>query len=381
MPSRRTTSLLLVPAVLAVLAGFGWSALRPAPDAAVRFETDARPAPSPSPRETALPAYALRPAVAADEEEATDEASDEAAGDATEDADDEAAGEAVTDEVSEAAPTPSPTPTEDEPDYDVPGVQQRLADLGYYGGAVDGDEGPGTVSAVMAFQKVNGLAVDGVVGPATLAAIEDPVTPSLRGGESTRIEVDLDRQVLYVVRGGELARILPISSGNGESYETRDGGTARSLTPVGSYRIERRIRGEREADLGTLYDPLYFFKGWAVHGSNSVPAYPASHGCVRVTRADALYLFEAMADGTQVLLYGGTHTFGQGAEEAAGTDTPAGDTAADTAPAPAPDPTPAPAPAPAPAPDASPAAEASPSPAAAPAPDASPSPEASPGEA
>ena len=36
---------------------------------------------------------------------------------------------------------------------------------------------------------------------------------------------------------------------------------------------------------------MYFFKGWAIHGSPSVPAYPASHGCVRISNADADWLF------------------------------------------------------------------------------------------
>jgi hypothetical protein len=36
----------------------------------------------------------------------------------------------------------------------------------------------------------------------------------------------------------------------------------------------------READLGTLYDPQYFYRGWAIHGSNSVPAVrPATAAC------------------------------------------------------------------------------------------------------
>ncbi|HUH07664.1 MAG TPA: L,D-transpeptidase family protein, partial [Egibacteraceae bacterium] len=87
----------------------------------------------------------------------------------------------------------------------------------------------------------------------------------------------------------------------------------------------RHIRGVREADLGTLYDPMYFYRGWAIHGSNSVPAYPASHGCVRVTRGDALWLFDRAPLGTTVVIYGGTHVFTAGST-APGTDNPAGDT-------------------------------------------------------
>jgi len=50
-------------------------------------------------------------------------------------------------------------------------VQQRLKKLGYYSGTVDGDYGNGTVKAVKAFQKRNGLTVNGKVNSKTLAKL------------------------------------------------------------------------------------------------------------------------------------------------------------------------------------------------------------------
>ena len=71
-------------------------------------------------------------------------------------------------------PTPSPTPSMlskgDKGDA-VRALQQRLKDLGYYNGNVDGDFGGGTQEAVRLFQSQNGLDVDGVSGGATLAAV------------------------------------------------------------------------------------------------------------------------------------------------------------------------------------------------------------------
>jgi hypothetical protein len=235
---------------------------------------------------------------------------------------------------------PGSTPEVADPDEHEPGPRddlaalwRRLADLGYYVGPIDGGRGQSTRAmrgAVMAFQKVNGLRADGRIGPATLAALESPSRPSLRGGPAKRVEVDLDKQVLYYVEGDRIVRIMPVSSGNGSSYEREDGGVARSLTPVGTFRIQHTIRGVREADLGTLYDPMYFYQGWAIHGSNSVPAYPASHGCIRVSRADALWLQSRMPVGTTVMVYGGSHTFTPGSS-APGTTTPAGDDPTDAA--------------------------------------------------
>ena len=210
----------------------------------------------------------------------------------------------VAEQPTEGVPTVEAAPVADP--VDLVTVQRRLKELGYLLGPADGVKGQQTRASVMAFQQVNGLSVDGVVGPVTLAALDAPVAPELRGGPATRIEVDLTRQLAHVVREGTRVVTLHVSSGNGEAYR---GGTAHARTPVGDFRIERRIHGERHAELGVLYDPLYFHRGFAIHGSNSVPNHPASHGCIRVTRADASWLISNVTDGTPVQIYGGVHVF------------------------------------------------------------------------
>jgi hypothetical protein len=259
----------------------------------------------------------------------------------------------------------------DEFSYDVVAVQAKLRDLRYYFGAIDGEAGYGFSAAVMAFQKVQGIGADGAVGPQTLAALDKPKQPSLQGGAANRIEVDLTKQVLYYVEGDALVRIMPVSSGSGSTYTTSSGGTARSLTPVGTYAVQRKIPGARVADLGTLFDPMYFYQGWAIHGSNSVPAYPASHGCIRVTRADALWLYPRVPVGFQVQIYGGTHVFSAGSS-APGTSTPAGDTDADEEPTTKPKPSAKPSPEPSEDPT-EPSPEPSPEPSRSPKPDPEPS--------
>ncbi len=54
---------------------------------------------------------------------------------------------------------------------EVKEVQRRLKLWGYYSGSVDGVFGAGTRSAVIAFQKKNGLTADGVVGKSTYKAL------------------------------------------------------------------------------------------------------------------------------------------------------------------------------------------------------------------
>lgn len=232
----------------------------------------------------------------------------------TNDSEDEAEDAADTAELGQDEPAETraasdgPEPSED-PALELVEVQERLRDHRFLIGSADGQAGQQTTAAVMAYQRVNGLAVDGVIGPATTAALlSGSAEPTLAGGADNRIEVDLDAQLLHVVEDGRRTVTLQVSSGNGETY-TNANGSARARTPVGSFSIERRIPGLREAALGTLYDPLYFYRGFAVHGSPSVPAYPASHGCVRITRADATWLIERAPDGMPVDLYGGTHVF------------------------------------------------------------------------
>jgi hypothetical protein len=215
----------------------------------------------------------------------------------------EPAPEPAPEPAADPAPEPTPAPV------DLVAVQLRLKDLGYLLGAADGVKGQQTVAAVMAFQRVNVLAVDGVVGPRTLGALEAPVAPTLRGGPATRVEIDLTRQLAHVVRDGTRVVTLHVSSGNGQPYPSASGGTAYANTPVGEFRVERTIVGIRESRLGTLYDPLYFHGGYAIHGSGSVPPSPASHGCVRVTMADARWLIANVPVGTPVHLHGGTHVF------------------------------------------------------------------------
>jgi peptidoglycan hydrolase-like protein with peptidoglycan-binding domain len=185
----------------------------------------------------------------------------------------------------------------------VSALQQRLGELGYWLGEPDGNYGQLTRQAVMAFQKVEGLGRDGVAGPVTRERLAVAGRPTPRGGNG--LEIDLTRQVLFVVQGGQVQWAINTSTGNGEAYQSSTGGTAIAATPPGQYQIYRGIDGIREAPLGTLYRPKYFNGGIAIHGSGSIPAQPASHGCARVTNSamDMLWSSGAAENGTPVWVY------------------------------------------------------------------------------
>ena len=65
---------------------------------------------------------------------------------------------------------------------DVKDLQQKLKDLGFGPNGVDGNFGPGTRAAVVAFQQSKGLQADGIAGPATLAALQAATAGTPTGG-------------------------------------------------------------------------------------------------------------------------------------------------------------------------------------------------------
>jgi peptidoglycan/xylan/chitin deacetylase (PgdA/CDA1 family) len=170
---------------------------------------------------------------------------------------------------------------------EVKWLQKRLRYLTYPSGSINGSFGYATLEATYAFEKVHGMSRDGVVPPSQMTAIamgRRPKAPKpLSGNPKDYIDVDISRQVLFEVRNGHVTHTLPVSTGNGETY-TVDGDQRTARTPRGSFAIQRKIQGERHGSLGTLYWPNYFYGGYAIHGSDSVPTYPASHGCVRIPR-------------------------------------------------------------------------------------------------
>lgn len=116
--------------------------------------------------------------------------------------------------------------------------------------------------------------------------------------------------------GGELLWWGPLSSGSGHCR----GIDGTCTTPPGSFRVIRKqdiecistafpVRSEGESGGAEMPYCMHFFRGFALHGSDTVPGYRASHGCVRLFIEDARWLNEEFIDlpgegtkGTRVII-------------------------------------------------------------------------------
>jgi peptidoglycan hydrolase-like protein with peptidoglycan-binding domain len=220
---------------------------------------------------------------------------------------------------------------------DVRMLQTRLAELKFAPGPIDGLYGRSTVQAVWAFEKlvmkVPRSDATGVVTPAMWDVMRNDVRiPPRRQADTPRhAEVYLPEQVIVTFLGGQPTLVSHISSGDGKTWceeviidpgeEGNDspeqiaagqplkvGICGESVTPPGIFTFNRRSSGTRETKLGTLYNPVYFNMGIAVHGANSVPLKPASHGCIRIPMSvaqifpalvqfrDRIYIFDGIKE-------------------------------------------------------------------------------------
>ena len=168
----------------------------------------------------------------------------------------------------------------------VRALEQRLRDQRYALKAVDGSYDLDTVEAVYAFQSVHGLPQTGRVDAALWRLIARSGVPAARY-PGTHIEVSKGRQYLLDVRNGLVIRVVHVSTG------------ATGNTPLGTWRVYRTVPGFD----WVLYYPLYFLRGFAIHGYPSVPPYPASHGCVRIPMWLATTIFSGHGLGTTVTIY------------------------------------------------------------------------------
>jgi len=165
-------------------------------------------------------------------------------------------------------------------------LDRSLHELHYALGRVDGYYGQDDYDAVIAFQKLHGLARTGRVDARFWRELQGASIPQARY-PGDHVEVSKGRQVLFVVRDGKVALIVPVSTG------------ATGNTPLGTWHVYRKVGGFD----WVLYYPSYFLRGFAVHGYPDVPPYPASHGCARIPMWIAQTVYAQIGYGSTVYVY------------------------------------------------------------------------------
>ncbi|MDA0166246.1 L,D-transpeptidase family protein [Solirubrobacter ginsenosidimutans] len=166
-------------------------------------------------------------------------------------------------------------------------LQERLAALHYVtsrSGVYDGATG----RAIMAWRKVAGYS-------RTYIATPDVFSGMLKGrgvfkvrhpGDGRHVEARLNQQVLALINGSKVERIYHTSSGKPSTP-----------TVQGKFRVYMKTPGTNAKG---MVDSNYFIRGYAIHGYADVPAYNASHGCLRVPVPNARSIYDWLRIGDVV---------------------------------------------------------------------------------
>jgi hypothetical protein len=165
-----------------------------------------------------------------------------------------------------------------------------LADEGYYTSQSNSYSGP-TDRAVLAFRKVNGMERTFNASPGIFKALAagHGGFKLKYPGAGKHVEVDISRQVMVLADHGKAQHVFHVSTGAPATPTIR-----------GHYRFYRREPGYNSHG---MYYSVYFQGGYATHGYDPVPSYPASHGCVRNPIPNSVFIYNWVKLGMSIYLY------------------------------------------------------------------------------
>lgn len=174
-------------------------------------------------------------------------------------------------------------------------AQTLLADNGW----LDRSEASGTIDyataqALTAFEAWHGLTRDGTLTTESLAQVLHAVRPLPRVTDPSRhVEIYRSLGVVLLVEDGNVVRAVHTSTG----APGRD-------TPSGQFAVYRKEQLSWSIQF-KVWMPWasYFTGGIALHAYPDVPAYPASHGCVRLPAPEAQKVYDFAVQGTPVYVY------------------------------------------------------------------------------
>jgi L,D-transpeptidase catalytic domain/Putative peptidoglycan binding domain len=173
----------------------------------------------------------------------------------------------------------------------VPLLQRGLSKLDY---AITrtGTFDAATARAVMAFRKVNELGRSYEANQRVIEKVlagKGAFKPRFPGA-GRHVEADISRQVLALIDDG--GKVVA-------TYHTSTGAPA-TPTIIGSFRVYLKTPGTNAKG---MVDSNYFIRGYAIHGYFDVPAFNASHGCLRIPIADAARVYGWLRIGDRVITY------------------------------------------------------------------------------
>ena len=179
---------------------------------------------------------------------------------------------------------------------DVMHVQERLTELGYYQGPIDGVYDEEIYEGVRNYQAEFGLNPDGIVGPDTWNSIG--LSPTIRyplPPEGYSIEIDLDQKTLQLKQFTEIIETYPVAVGKPSTP-----------TPTGDWQIIQKTRNPG-GPFGTRWMRLNVpWGGYGIHGTDAPESIgtAASHGCIRMQNEDVNALYDIVPLGTPVKIIG-----------------------------------------------------------------------------
>ncbi len=169
-------------------------------------------------------------------------------------------------------------------------IQQRLAALHLY------------IPQTGVYDQGTGLAVDAyhrLLGWGTYQTLDGRTVSGLLDGfgafkvrypsDGRHVEGDIGEQLLALIDGSRVESIYPISSGKPSTP-----------TILGRFSVYEKVPGYLPDG---MYYSNFFYSGYAIHGYDPAPDYPASHGCTRLPIVDAISVYNWVDVGTRVDTY------------------------------------------------------------------------------
>jgi len=169
-------------------------------------------------------------------------------------------------------------------------VQQQLAALHFY------------IPQTGIYDQGTGLALDAyhrLLGWGTYQTLDAPTIGRLLDGygafqvryprDGKHAEGDIGKQLLALLHGSQVDAIYPISSGKPSTP-----------TILGRFRVYSKVPGYLPDG---MYYSNFFYGGYAIHGYDPAPDYPASHGCMRLPIVDATAVYRWINYGDRVDVY------------------------------------------------------------------------------